>query len=468
MQTQRILVVEDERIVSLDLCSRLKRLGFEVASTASTGDAAVEAALELKPDLILMDIVLEGQTDGIQAAEIIRGRAEVPIIYLTAYADEKTLDRAKLTGPEGYIIKPPAERELKMAIEVALYKHGMEAKLEQNRRWLATTLESIGDAVLATDNQGRVVFLNRAAAGLLDCGQDSAKGRPLAEVFRLRDPETGLDAEHLVKGILANNPALGLGQETLLLTPGGREVPVSLKAAAIHNANNGKGGMVLVIRDISEEKRGKEALKNSLNMLRQTLHETVAALAAMGEKRDPYTAGHQARVSLLACAIAEEMGLEPDRLEGLGVAGSLHDIGKIYVPAEILSKPSALTNIERSLVKSHPEVGYEILKTVSFPWPVARIVRQHHERLNGSGYPDGLLGDQILLEARILAVADVVEAMSSHRPYRAALGIDKALDEINAKRGVLYEPEAVDICLDLFREKGFTFKRDEPGRPGRG
>jgi putative nucleotidyltransferase with HDIG domain len=177
----------------------------------------------------------------------------------------------------------------------------------------------------------------------------------------------------------------------------------------------------------------------------------------MAEKRDPYTAGHQQRVAKLACAIGRGMGLSEHALEGLEMAGTLHDVGKVYVPAEILSKPARLSHLEMGIMKSHPEVGFEILREVNFPWPVARTVLEHHERLDGSGYPGGLKGADICLEARILAVADVVEAMSSHRPYRAALGLPQALEEIRSGRGRLYEGEAVDLCLALMRD-GFTFE----------
>ncbi len=165
--------------------------------------------------------------------------------------------------------------------------------------------------------------------------------------------------------------------------------------------------------------------------------------------RDPYTAGHQKRVTDLACAIAEEMSLSKEQIEGLQMAGLIHDVGKILVPAEILSKPGRLTEIDFSMIETHPKVGYDILKTIEFPYPVAQIVIQHHERMDGSGYPAGLTGKEILLEARILAVADVVEAIASHRPYRPALGQDKAIEEISQNRGVLYDPKAVDACLKV-------------------
>ena len=211
-------------------------------------------------------------------------------------------------------------------------------------------------------------------------------------------------------------------------------------------------------RDITERKRAEEKLKESYQKLGKTTDDIISTLAKIVETRDPYTAGHQQRVSLLASAIAKEIGLPEDKVKGVKIASLIHDIGKINIPSEILSKPGKLTEEEFNLIKGHPKVGYDILKLIDFPWPIAEIVLQHHENIKGSGYPGGLKDDEIFLEAKIICVADVVEAMSSHRPYRPALGIDKALEEISQNKGILYDPEVVDICLKLFKEKSFKFE----------
>jgi putative nucleotidyltransferase with HDIG domain len=195
----------------------------------------------------------------------------------------------------------------------------------------------------------------------------------------------------------------------------------------------------------------------SNSRLAAAMKNTVAAIARTLEMRDPYTAGHQARVARLAMAIAEKMGLPADRIEGIHLAGIVHDIGKIHIPAEILSKPGELNNLEYNLIKMHPQAGYDILKEIEFPWPITLMVLQHHERLDGSGYPQGLKEQDILLEARILAVADVVEAMSSYRPYRPGLGVEAALEEIGKNRNILYDQQVVDACVALFREQHFEF-----------
>jgi putative nucleotidyltransferase with HDIG domain len=215
---------------------------------------------------------------------------------------------------------------------------------------------------------------------------------------------------------------------------------------------------VVTLRMRAERNKTQQELRLSYEKLKRVLEETVQSLASALGKRDLYTAGHQQRVTQLACAIAEVMGFGKMQIDGIRIAGLLHDIGKIAIPAEILTKPNRLTAAEFNLIKSHAQLGFEILKDIEFPWPVAEIVLQHHERLDGSGYPQGLKDGEILLEAKILAVADVVEAMSSYRPYRPARGIEITLDEISQNRGKLYDPDVVDTCLKLFRERGFAFE----------
>jgi putative nucleotidyltransferase with HDIG domain len=208
-------------------------------------------------------------------------------------------------------------------------------------------------------------------------------------------------------------------------------------------------------RSLTDRREAEAQLNRTLDNLRQAMGATLRTLALAVETKDPYTAGHHKRVADLARTIAMEMGLFDETLEGIRMAATLHDIGKIPLPAEILNKPGKLSAAEFQQVKTHAQTGYDVLKEVEFPWPVARIVWQHHERLDGSGYPLGLKGEEILPEARVLAVADVVEAMASHRSYRPMPGIDKALEEIGAQRGILYDPAVVDACLCIFREKDF-------------
>ncbi|MDI6727023.1 MAG: HD domain-containing protein, partial [Smithellaceae bacterium] len=245
--------------------------------------------------------------------------------------------------------------------------------------------------------------------------------------------------------------------ETRLRTQNGEQREVVISRATFCGADGRTAGLVGVVTDITQVKEAENRLKQSYEQLRRTLNAAVQAIVAAVETRDPYTAGHQKRVTRLSRAIAQEMGLDSEITEGIRVAASIHDIGKISVPAEILSKPTKLSEIEFGLIQTHSMAGYEILRGIDFPWPVAQMVLQHHERQNGSGYPAGLRGEEIMPEARIITVADVVEAMATHRPYRPARGLEAALAEIEKNKGILYDAAVVDVCLRLFREKGFEF-----------
>jgi PAS domain S-box-containing protein/putative nucleotidyltransferase with HDIG domain len=215
-------------------------------------------------------------------------------------------------------------------------------------------------------------------------------------------------------------------------------------------------------RDITERKQAEEKLVKSYASLKKTLDDAIDTMAKIVETRDPYTSGHQHKVADLAIAIAREMKLEDTRIDQLRMAAVIHDIGKLYVPSDILSKPGKLSDIEFNLIKAHPQHGYDIVKGMDFPCNIAKAVLQHHERLDGSGYPNQLKGEDMILEAKILAVADVVEAMVAHRPYRPALGLDKALEEISKNKGKLYDPDVVDACVKLFKEKEFTLTGSLP------
>ncbi len=262
--------------------------------------------------------------------------------------------------------------------------------------------------------------------------------------------------------------ALSLGVEKFIVKPQEPEVLLKILEEVIEGYR--KGALVAPKELIKEEeiylteynkrlitKLEKKVLdlEKSEKRLQKTMEDTIYTIGKIAETRDPYTSGHQKNVSQIAIFIAQEMKLPKDKIEGVRIASLIHDIGKISVPTEILSKSTTLSDIEFSLIKGHSQIGYNILESIDFPWPVAWIVLQHHERLNGSGYPNNLKGDKILLEAKIIGVADVVEAMSSHRPYRPALGMDKALNEISQNKGILYDPKVVDACLKLFKRKEF-------------
>ncbi len=244
--------------------------------------------------------------------------------------------------------------------------------------------------------------------------------------------------------------------ETVRNRKDGTEIPVSILGVPFKVGE--EYSIYGIYRDITDRKKAEEKLKKSYQQLERAMEGTVNTIAKLVETRDPYTAGHQVRVAELAYAIAQELGLPSERKDAIKFAAMIHDIGKISIPTEILSKPGRLSELEFRLIKNHPLSAYEILENIDFPWPIAQTVLQHHERTDGSGYPGGLRGEEILLEAKILAVADVVEAMSSDRPYRPGLGLNRALDEIQDKTGTFFDKTVTQACLTLFQEKGFSFK----------
>ena len=250
-----------------------------------------------------------------------------------------------------------------------------------------------------------------------------------------------------------SDPNVSQKLECTLLHKNGQKIEVDVEFNFIEY--QGQSAEIVLAHDITERKRIESRLEEALEKLRKAFGATIRVLNKIVEIKDPYTGGHQKRVAELARTIATEMGLTPEQIDGLRLAAQIHDIGKIIVPSEILNKPGILSESEWGLVKNHAAIGYELLKDMNFPWPVAEIVYQHHERMDGSGYPRGLKGEQIMIEARIMAVADVVEAMSSFRPYRESHALEDALSEIEVNRGRLYDPRVVEVCLDLFRKKGF-------------
>lgn len=457
MRKTKILVVEDESIVARDIRNMLVGLGYEVTAVVPGAKSAVQKAQETTPDLVLMDVMLQGEITGVEAAEQIYTNFSIPVVYLTAYADSTTVQQAKKTEPFGYIIKPFEERELQTTIEIALYKYKMQMELKDRERWLSTILKSIGDGVIATDKNGAITFMNPFAETLTGWKLEQALDRNLSDVLKIKNQKPGKLQKISVKKILKGEGE-GLSDEAILVSRGGKKTPIDPRMEPIKDDGGNISGAVLAFTDITARKTAEDELKRSFEQQKTAMEGTVRAIAYTIETRDPYTAGHQRRVTKLACTIGEEMGLSKDRIEGLRMSGELHDIGKIHVPAEILSKPGQISEAEYTIIKTHSQVGHDILKTIEFPWPVAKIVLQHHERIDGSGYPSGLTGKDILLEAKILAVADVIEAMATHRPYRPALSIEDALKEISKNRGKLYDTKVVDICLKVFKEKKFEFE----------
>jgi PAS domain S-box-containing protein len=328
-----------------------------------------------------------------------------------------------------------------------------EEKLLQSEAKYRSLVENAQEGIYQSTREGRHVTLNPAFAHML--GYDSPE-EVMATITNIAKqlyvyPQ---DREKLLVLVEENGSVTDF--ETEFYRKDGSRIWVSINMHAVRDDQ----GCILyyqgIDQDITERKKIEAERQENIERLRKSLGATINAMAVTVETRDPYTAGHQRRVADLAHAIAVEMNLKSEQIDGVRMASMIHDIGKISIPSEILTKPTQLTNLEFNLIKTHPISGYNILKDIELPWPIARIVLEHHERIDGSGYPNGLKGEQILLASRIIAIADVVEAISSHRPYRAAHGIDAGLDEITKNRGILYDPDLVDACLRLFREKNYN------------
>jgi PAS domain S-box-containing protein len=332
----------------------------------------------------------------------------------------------------------------------------IEEALESEHTLLQNLIDNVPDRIYAKDSEGRFIICNEAMIRRM--GLTSMTELVGKSDFDLLPLEMAQQFHADEQAIIQSGKSM-INREEPLTTEGGKITRWNLatKVPLLDKQGN-RIGIVGVGREITDLKLAEQKLKDTLESLRKAVGVTIQVMVSAVETRDPYTSGHQLRSADLARAIATEMGLPQDKIEGIRMAGSIHDIGKLSIPAEILSKPTKLSALELLLLKEHANKGYEILKDVVSPWPLAEIVRQHHERMDGSGYPRNLKGDEILIEARILAVADTVEAMASHRPYRPGLGIDAALNEIKKNSGTFYDKDVVDACLRLFREKGFKLE----------
>jgi PAS domain S-box-containing protein/putative nucleotidyltransferase with HDIG domain len=339
----------------------------------------------------------------------------------------------------------------------------MEETLEREHNLLRNLIDNVPDRIYAKDAEGRFIICNEAMIRRM--GKTSMTELEGKSDFDLLPREMAQRFYADEQAIIESGIPM-INREEPLTTEGGTITRWNLatKVPLLDKQGN-RVGIVGVGREITELKQAEQKLKDTLDSLKKAVNTTIQVMVSAVETRDPYTAGHQLRVADLACAIAGEMGLAQEKREGIRMAGSIHDIGKLSIPAEILVKPTKLSAIEFSLIKEHSRKGYEMLQDVESSWPLAEIVYQHHERMDGSGYPRNLKGDDILMEARIMAVSDVVESMASHRPYRPTLGMGAALEEILKNRGILYDPLVVDTCLKLFHEKGYNLHWSEPFLP---
>ncbi len=326
-----------------------------------------------------------------------------------------------------------------------------ERELRESQDRFRFLVDNMLDAAVIVAPDGKTLFANKTALDLVGItSPEDVIGKHVADFVH-----PGCRKSVIKNYLKAEKGHDKILSEYKIVTPNGEEKDV--EGLGTNIMFKGMPAYIATLRDITERKKSEKQIRDGIIRLSKNLEETVISLASAFEMKDPYTAGHQRRVTEIVSAIAFEMDIDQERFQGLRLASLIHDIGKINVPLEILSKPGKLTEPEFELIQTHSEAGYNILKKINFPWPIDRIVLQHHERMDGSGYPNGLSGQEILLEARIIAVADVMEAMATHRPYRASLGIEMALEEIEAKQGLLYDKDVAEVCLRLFRSGKFRF-----------
>lgn len=466
-----ILLIDDEPDILDLLKEQLEPKGYRCL-LATSGERGL-ATLESEPvDVVICDIHL-GRMDGITVLRIVSENwPDTVRIALSGAGDKDDIAQAINRGnAHAYFNKPWDVEALLTGLSSALWnrrqaveqkqqtQHHM-ATLEEERNEAVNLFQSLtkaaSDSIMVVSDDSRFTYWNRAAELMFGYSRAEAIGRDLKDMI-VEPNRSPVDQGNARDRFRLTGQGRWVDKTTEMVGKhrDGHQFPVEASVSAVKLRGHWHG--MGIIRDITERKRIELESAKHGEQLHGTLIKTIGAIGAMVEKRDPYTSGHQNRVSQLCVAIASEMGLSEEQIEGIKLGSTIHDIGKIYIPAEILNRPGKLTNAEFEIIKTHPAVGYDIIKDVDFPWPIASMVRQHHERLDGSGYPDGLSGDAIVIEAQIIAVADVVEAIASHRPYRAALGIHVSLDEIRKHRNVFFNPDVVDACLKLIEGDGFKF-----------
>lgn len=463
MGNNQILVIDND-VFYLELLSDILEGKGYVVKKASDGLQGLEMIKKESFYCLFVDLIMP-KIDGVKLIKCIRedlNLEKMSIIVVSAALSEEYSDLNTI-GADYYLFKGPIEDIKKNILGIlselenkdrksgkvsrilgaeGMYQRAVVKELMSSMRHQEVVLGNMGEGVIEIDSGLTVTYINLRGMKIFKKSQSQIIGVNLYDLFS----KNGTDLK--IKEAIEEFSTNFLTQVKTLTLPYNEFMLKFVIANLIEKGEN--KGAVLIVEDVTDHYA-------SLENLRKSLEGIIQAMALTVETRDPYTAGHQRRVADLACSIATELGLSEEQINGIRFSGLIHDLGKISVPAEILSKPGRINELEFNLIKSHPQVGYDILRKIEFPWPIAQIVLQHHERIDGSGYLQGLSGQDILMEARVLAVADIVEAMASHRPYRPALGVDKALEEISQNKGILYDPCAAEACSKVFAEKGYRF-----------
>jgi PAS domain S-box-containing protein/putative nucleotidyltransferase with HDIG domain len=380
----------------------------------------------------------------------------VPIVYKGESMGIMIVDNVQTKKPLGQ-----TEMSLLMGIApqigISINNAIAYQKIKESEERFRSLSENAPDIIYTLGIKGEFTYVNPVIENILGYKPEEFIGKYFVDIAK----EEGI-ALHFKALMQVGEMNKTIKEETAtLLHKDGTERYVSISGAPNFDSEGNYIGLVGTFKNLTDIVKSEKELKKSLEKLQSAMSSTIDAISMIVESRDPYTAGHQRRVAQLAVAIAEELGLSGERIDLIRMGSLIHDIGKIYIPASILTKPTKLGDLEFAMMKTHPTVGYKILNKVNFIPIIVDIVYQHHERIDGSGYPLGISGDEIFLESRIVAVADAVEAMASNRPYRPALGIAFALEEIRRQRGSILDALVVDVCLKLFEEKDFNFKLDE-------
>jgi len=453
MKKLRVLLIEDSEDDALLILRELRRGGYEPAYERVETEKDLNLALSAKEwDLILSDYNMPNFSAH-QALKIAKASGiDIPFIIVSGAIGEENAIQLMKEGAHDFVMKDRIQRL------IPVIQRELQEAEERKLRRLAENLYRKSDFIVNTSDDMMTVIncdyvyetVNKSFCKAFQKSNPmEIIGNSVSEVWgqEIFQKKIKNDLERCLSGE-------EIRTEVWLEMPGESTQCFEITYSPYCSSGNTITHAIVILHNITKRKMAAQELEESYQKLQKTFDETVYALSTLVEMRDPYTAGHQNRVAKIAKAIAEERDLSENILKGTWVASLIHDVGKISVPADILSKPGRLTEIEYALIKEHPRTGYEILKKIEFPWPIAEIVLQHHERMDGSGYPQGLKGNEILLQSRIIGVADVVEAMTFHRPYRPALGLTEALGEIEKNKNILYDPEVVDACIAIFK-KGF-------------
>jgi PAS domain S-box-containing protein len=454
----RALIIEDNPVDTEMFGSVLRNAGYEVTWDRVATEPEYVSCLKHSPDIIIADYS-PPQFDVSRALQVLRDNgSDIPFIMVTGTICETLAIDCMKKGASDYVFRDRLAR-LGHSVAQALVRNGANNVMEtsdetlRSERRYKNIIDNIHEAYFEVDLAGNFTFFNNSMCRILGYSREELMGM---NNRKYTTPKTANKIYKKYNEMYKKGTAFEMYDYEIIRKDSSRRI-LEISTSPSRDSSGVVIGFQGIARDVTEHRLAEEELQKSFVILHKTLEDTIDALGFALQTKDPFTAGHQRRVADLSCIIAERMNYDKDCIRGIRLAALVHDIGKIYVPTEILSKPGKLTDVEFDIIKTHSQAGYDIIKSIEFPWPIATIVLQHHERLDGSGYPHGLREDEILREAKIMGIADVVESISSHRPYRAALGIDAALDEISSKKGILYDPEAAEACIKLFDEGSFRF-----------